>query len=410
VSGIAYSLSNLHGPTYYGAPSAFDPSQTKVPSTILLNDDGSYEFGFAAEAKYSEYKTSYDTCNLPGQLFQNLTKPMTTSHAPYDDLKAISELGKEHSLMDLIVKCLEALRTFAFLRASASWVHDLTAQSEIQWVITLPAKWNEFDKAFFGRAVYKAGLLFNKVMIISEPEAAALAVHVDVPHSQLLSAGNRFLVLNCEGQATDIFTYEVTSTSPPTLRNVAVPTGAAWGADSVNAEFEKFLRELLGAAFLPEYEGSHELNDVTREFDKARARFSLSRNPSGIRLIDMLENKRQLVSLAEAWNAKHPDRTVISCPTLRNGFLTMSRELMLSFFEPALSCIVDATKAALRNCSGIRHIAVVGDSAATLAVSERLTAEFHNENGMRVIIPDTREQIARGAVYFGVHKDLLAPG
>jgi hypothetical protein len=267
-----------------------------------------------------------------------------------------------------------------------------------------------FDKAFLRRAVYKAGLPSNNLLIVSEPEAAALGVHVDVPHFQLLSASYRFLVLNCKGQATDIFTYEDISTSPPTLRDVAVPTGGAWGADSVNAEFEKFLRELLGAAFLSEYEGSYELNYITCEFDKARAMFSPSSNPSGIRLIDMLENKRQLVSLAEAWNVKHPDRRVINSITLRYGFLTMSKELMLSFFVPALSCIVDATQAALRNCSGIRHIAVVGDFAATPAVTERLIAEFHNKNGVWVVISNTRAPIARGAVYFGVHKDLLAPG
>jgi hypothetical protein len=47
-------------------------------------------------------------------------KPMTISQKPYDDLKATSERGMQHSLMDLFVKCLDTLKTFALVSASVS--------------------------------------------------------------------------------------------------------------------------------------------------------------------------------------------------------------------------------------------------------------------------------------------------
>jgi hypothetical protein len=273
-------------------------------------------------------------------------------------------------------------------------------------VITVPHVWCEFDIALLRRAACKAGLTSvdhsDLLTVVAEPEAAAIGVHVDDPHSELLSAGNRFLVLNCSKRAIDIFAYEVVSVAPSQLRYVTSCGGADCGGDSVKSAFESFLRELLGAGFLPEYEGSHELCSVLHEFGKVLAAFDPSTQPGRIHLVDLLERKTQLQELALDWNARHPDKTVLVVPTLRNGFLTASKELMLSFLQPTLSCIVGATKAIMRDCPGARQIVTIGEFGCTPVVSNLLRAEFHLKQGVRVIVPNTSGSVAYGAVYYGL--------
>jgi len=139
--------------------------------------------------------------------------------------------------------------------------------------------------------------------------------------------------------------------------------------------------------------------------------FDPSKDPPVFRVSDVLENRKQLVSLAEAYNKKHPDKPILTSPVLKNGNLPLSKALMLSFFERLLVSSIQATRDVLARAPGIKTIMVVGGFGSSRAVTARIQEEFNGKNGMRVIMPDPSPKpqgaIVQGAVYFGLYKNLI---
>jgi hypothetical protein len=251
-------------------------------------------------------------------------------------------------------------------------------------------------------------------MVVQEAEAAALTEHVRVPECRILSEGNHFVVLNYAHNATEIFSHKVSSVQPLKLNSLSKPGGGTttWGLHIVNAELLKFLKEFLGPAFLPDFEGSLELKAAFSDFGRTVEGFDPFKDPATLRLVDFLPEKGLLVPLVEAWNDKYPDKPVLFLSTARNGFLSMSKELMLSLMEPLLRKIVGETRRIIRDSGGIRHIIMVGEFANNAALTARMMAEFHNKQGVHVVLPGGRPDAAvvQGAVYFGYFQDVLKPG
>ena len=55
-------------------------------------------------------------------------------------------------------------------------------------------------------------------------------------------------VVDCGGGTVDITMHRVERTSPLRLSEVREPSGGAWGSTYIDAEFERFLRRLIGEA------------------------------------------------------------------------------------------------------------------------------------------------------------------
>jgi hypothetical protein len=105
--------------------------------------------------------------------------------------------------MDLVVRSLVFLKSFAVEKVTSGFGGDINPSRDVQWVLTVPAIWNDFGKAFMRKAAYKAGLTESEqpdnLMLVLEPEGASLAVHVGAAQHGLLGVGSRFMVLDCSG-------------------------------------------------------------------------------------------------------------------------------------------------------------------------------------------------------------------
>jgi hypothetical protein len=316
--------------------------------------------------------------------------------------------------MELIAESLRVLKVHAMERVARGPVQGLNATKDVQWVLTVPAIWNHFGKSFMRKAALKAGLiddeLSDNLILALEPEGAALAVHAGTAALSLLDVGSRFMVLDCGGGTVDITVHEVISVSPLKLKSIAVPSGGNWGGDYVNVEFKKFLRELLGEDLFREAELPLEFYKVDGEFDTVKMAFDPANNPSNISLAAVLERRDQLIALAERYNQSHPNTPILSSPVLRNGFLPMSKALMLSFFEPVLHETVKQMRNVLASTPDVKTIVIVGGFGASKVVNERIRSEFAG-TGVRVIMPDPTPKpqgaIVQGAVYFGLYKNII---
>lgn len=395
---------------WLGAPSALPDTRASVPHSVLVNDDGSFEFGYAAEARYNEYLEAQKSGQpLPGHLYSRFTEALRHNPPGAGPLMAVSSAGKQHSLMDIVVKSLLAVKDYSVRRVSANYNHRVAPTKDMQWALAIPDSLNDFAMAFMRKAAFQAGLAATEqsenLMLVSEPEAAAMSVHIGAPEQELITKGSRIAVINCEGSSFHIGINEVQSVAPLQLQAITTPNSGAWGREYVNEEFRKFLRELLGPELYQQTEQPYESYTIFTDFDRVKKLFEPPKDPANIRLIDVLDNQQQLVDLAAAYNQRFPDTPVLESSVLRSGFLSMSKALMLSFFEPTLKAVVAGARSALQGVSGVNAIMVIGFCDTHAVLIERLKAEFHMKNGLRVI-PYDPLAITRGAVYCGLYREV----
>jgi hypothetical protein len=342
--------------------------------------------------------------------------------------KSTGGTPKTVPVLQLITEVLRSLKVGAVKKISMGWLAYYD-NADIQWVLTVPAIWNDFGKALMRQAAVNAGLIADvtssNLTIVLEPEAAALAVHLGQTALRLLTPGKLFMTLDCGGGTIDITVHEVVQVEPHLqLKAVVVPTGGPWGGNNVNQEFEKFLHELLGENLFEEYvNGANPIgtSDVRSTFDAAKCNFTPGEEPARITLSNILSSKGQLLTLAEAFNAVHPDKPILKNSRtenlLRNGHLPMSSELMLSFFEPCLAQTVRAVRESLDKAPGVSAIILVGGFGASRVMIDRIKVEFdthhvhNNPTGLRVISPDPSPRpqaaIVQGAVYFGLYRNIV---
>lgn len=423
-SGVAFAYKVDPLAIQCSAPTARDLIERKVPTSLLLLDDGTWLFGNEAEDKYYELLMNQESTEegpappLTAQLFRNYQTVLKGKFAGFDTIKAISTAGKPHSLMDLVVRTLTFLKKFIVEKTANGYGLEFDPASDVQWVITVSTEWNDFAKAFMRRAAFQAGLMQSErsdnLIIALEAEAASLALHLSDPQNHLLARGNKFLVLDCGGCGVDISVHEVKNLSPLTFPAVGAPTGGDWGGDNVNLEFKKFLKELLGAALYTQQEKAYpyDFHRVYFAFDQIKVKCDPALHPAGIELGDVLENKKQLVGLAQAYNTKHPVTPVLITPQLRTGVLTLSNALMLSFFDPLLVLIEQEVKRSLAEHPTIKHIVMVGGFGASRVLTERLSAlEALSKSGLKVISSGSRctpqSAVAQGGVLCGIYKTTL---
>lgn len=125
--------------------------------------------------------------------------------------------------------------------------------TDINWVLTVPAIYDDFAKNFMRRAAFEAGMIdkigSTKLRLCLEPEAACLAVAMEDNPLLPEAKGKTMMVIDCGGGTVDITTYTVQSVEPLNLAEVVGPTGGVWGSTRVDNEFKKWLEKFLGDWF-----------------------------------------------------------------------------------------------------------------------------------------------------------------
>ena len=150
-------------------------------------------------------------------------------------------------LLTAISKVLEFIREEAMDRAASIGL----APGDIGWVLTVPAIWDDGAKAFMRRAAFDAGLTADvdsdRLSLALEPEGAVISSAMDAPPEvrASLRVGARVMVLDCGGGTVDCTVSEILSNDPPKLREILAPSGGSWGGTNVDAEFRKFVNDVI---------------------------------------------------------------------------------------------------------------------------------------------------------------------
>ncbi|MFD8882334.1 Hsp70 family protein [Streptomyces erythrochromogenes] len=144
-------------------------------------------------------------------------------------------------------------------------------EDDIRWCLTVPAIWSDYQKMVMRDVAKNAGMPTEdgRLMLALEPEAAAhharvCGVSVASPDgnnpTDLMTAGARFMVVDCGGGTVDITAYE----NDPSGRMVEIGrvSGGRLGSDYLNRTFEdQFLVSRFG--------GAEVLQDLRERFPEA---------------------------------------------------------------------------------------------------------------------------------------------
>ncbi|KAJ8297751.1 hypothetical protein KUTeg_024282 [Tegillarca granosa] len=171
----------------------------KTPCDILLNRDGKFvAFGYAAREKYCDLRDDDDH-----QGYYYFRKFKMELH------KRKSGLSYRTQLKDVNGKTLPAIKVFSM---SIQYLKDkvlehvkktgpLVTENDLNWVLTVPAIWDEQAKYFMRKAAEEAGIPGKQLILALEPEAASVyAKEINVRRSEgglsPYEPGTKFMVLD----------------------------------------------------------------------------------------------------------------------------------------------------------------------------------------------------------------------
>ena len=254
-----------------------DPSATMKTDTVALiggrGRGGLISFGHAALDEYAASDHAEDQA-----LFRwfkvDLCDDSQTGHASVSSVMTQSTGGHSVPLIGVMKASLVYFKedVLGFLSRTA----DRTVEANnINWVVTVPAIYDDFAKQFMRQAAYEAGMIDRvnspKLRLCLEPEAASLAATKDNPLGRD-AKGRKMMIIDCGGGTVDITTHKIVSVEPLQLEEVAAPNGGLFGSTRVDEAFKEWLSKFLGEWF-EKIETTRTLVSIMMTWESEKAKF-----------------------------------------------------------------------------------------------------------------------------------------
>ena len=121
------------------------------------------------------------------------------------------------------------------------------SKKDIQWVVTVPAIWNEHAKQFMRDCAKKAGM--KDIIISLEPEAASLTMFEDPNIDDTLKKKDKiFMLIDAGGYTVDITLNQIIDENR-NLKQLSPPSGGSYGSMNINKEIYEILENKFEKKF-----------------------------------------------------------------------------------------------------------------------------------------------------------------
>ncbi|XP_053388605.1 heat shock 70 kDa protein 12B-like [Mercenaria mercenaria] len=385
----------------------------KTPTCLLVKPDGItfQAFGYDAENQYleladkDEHKNYYYFRRFKMLLFGALGKHLTKETTVMD------EMGKELFAVDVFAMSIKFM-VDDMMAVVNQRLTGIIMETDIHWVLTVPAIWSDLAKQFMRQAAIKAGIATERLTIVLEPEAASLycrhiPVDTTVTDGNLtiseLPTGSKYMVLDAGGGTIDITVHEVQSQY--TLREVRAANGGDWGGTMVDKAFENFIIDLVGETVFDTFKHSETIDwlHLAREFElKKQAAGTQSEGNVimhfPVSLIDLFETeKERKITIKDAIVVSKYDKTV----ELKRDKLKISHSTIENLFEHSIQQIVEHVQKLMTDerMACIKAILMVGGYSESPLLQRAIKSAFP---GIHEVIPqEASSAVLRGALIFG---------
>ncbi|KAG0198378.1 hypothetical protein BGX28_008195 [Mortierella sp. GBA30] len=380
-SGVAYALKadgEVHDMTKWPRHLAQYP---KTPTLSLYKKDSQKILDWGHAARLAMLKPSAKDYTLLRKFKLQLDE--TLQSAP---------LENGISALEAVTHYLKKLHGHVMSELMKGFIKNYEP-TQFQYCLTVPAMWSDAAKNTMRRAAIGAGLIQegdppNRLILISEPEAAAMYCERMVDRFSL-KHGDRFMICDAGGGTVDLIVFEVNE--PPGqarhLREVTRGHGASCGSVFLDANMERLLERKF------------------RRYRKGiKACGWASLMDTFVDMVKPMFNGQEdvLMQIPQATGLEDLNDPEIG---LEEGVLCVPVEEMKSeVFEPVISDVLDLIQKQLhqsqQTCSAIF---MVGGFGSSRYLEERVRQEFSHLVGL-VAVPQRPElAVVRGAVYAGLN-------
>ncbi|XP_052819969.1 heat shock 70 kDa protein 12B-like [Mya arenaria] len=417
------------GTTYSGYAFSFRDDQTKIQTnhnwyasggssllvslktstSVLLNPKGEFHsFGFDAENKYASL--AIDDEHKGWRLFRRFKMVLhinehLTKHITVEDF-----CGKQMEAFPLFVMSIKYLREH-LLEEVTRQTRGIN-ETDILYVLTVPAIWDDNAKRFMRDAAVAAKIDPKRLKLALEPECASIwceTLDKDVKGA-LTTAGSRYMVVDLGGGTADISVHE--RKSDGTLKEIHKASGGPWGGIFVDKNYMKMLDQLYGKEALIDLRKTEmsDYFDITREFELKKRTFGTDEPEKfvirlSVSLLD-IANKHSEKSLEERIAALDIQKNAIT-PRGKDK-LKIDETLVQSWFKGPIDLLIQHINSLLsgQKRKRMHTVILVGGFSESPYVQQRLRKELH---GARVIIPaDAGLAVLKGAVMFGHNPSIVS--
>uniref|UniRef100_A0A8D0NEN1 Heat shock 70 kDa protein 12A n=1 Tax=Sus scrofa TaxID=9823 RepID=A0A8D0NEN1_PIG len=385
-------------------------SNQKTPTTILLTPERKFHsFGYAARDFYHDLDPNEAKQWLYLEKFK--MKLHTTGDLTMDtDLTAAN--GKKVKALEIFAYALQYFKEQA-LKELSDQAGSEFENSDVRWVITVPAIWKQPAKQFMRQAAYQAGLASpenaEQLIIALEPEAASiycrkLRLHQMIELSKAavngysssdtvgagfaqakehirrnrqsrtflvenvigeiwseLEEGDKYVVVDSGGGTVDLTVHQIRLPEGH-LKELYKATGGPYGSLGVDYEFEKLLCKIFGEDFIEQFKIKRPAAwvDLMIAFESRKRAAAPDRtNPLNITLpfsfIDYYKKFRGH-SVEHALRKSNVDFVKWSS----QGMLRMSPDAMNALFKPTIDSIIEHLQSKIMESSKtfMRHLPI----------------------------------------------------
>lgn len=425
-SGYAFSftyefnINPINVSTYLWSPESGGDGSYKAPSSMLLDCNKKFvAFGHDAEDKYSticeqnEQNSWYYLKSFKMKLYRAVLEKKDIRQ-DFDMTEMNGKTVSAKLVVQLVIKYLRDHLLGQFKSRNIGVNPD-----DIEWVITVPAIWNDACKQFMRDAAIAIGIRGDMLSIVYEPEAASVYARllpvdkfVGENKSTILKTfdpGTKFIVVDAGGGTVDISTQEVGQNGE--LKIIHTSCGGSWGGEMVNEKFRILLCKLVGGNILTgkfKKEQGADYNEMMRDFERKKRSFQaestdpvISRFPASLKEIVSSELDCSIEDLIQDSSFKGK----INC---KRDKISIESNVFQTFFQESCDLTVDEIREILKHnrCEEVSAIMMVGGFSMSGILQKAIKNAFPK---LDVFVPtDGGLSVLKGAVIYGHNPNIVA--
>jgi len=335
------------------------------------------------------------------------------------------KLSRESELRDATGKQMKALDVFCIvfchlkqiilrkinLSKAASFC---ITSDDVGWMITIPAIWTDEARQFMREAATNAGLTKNRLVL--EPEAAALYA-INQPlclgntfSMETLGPGCKYIVADLGGGTIDMCVHEILDDG--NLRELDRATGGHAGGSTVNEEFLRFLKTLLGSDALKIYarDFPHAYQELQSRIEDKKCRFTNSSDAITLNLdADLISIAKVHCKKNESIEDKIAGSSFGNAVSYRSqgNLLKVDKSVVKKIFQPSVETVIQCLKKILTECANdnISTLLLVGGYSESEYLRDTIQTSFSD---MQIIkVEDGRLAVVKGAVMLATNQSTI---
>ncbi|XP_060563873.1 heat shock 70 kDa protein 12A-like [Ruditapes philippinarum] len=387
----------------------------KAPTCVLLSPDKSFiAFGYEAEEKYKELLEedieSGETSHAEEYFyFERFKMKLYQTKNLKLDTKISDVQGKELPALYVFTVVINHIKENVYEQIKKTF-SGFNEDSDIQWILTVPAIWSDSAKQFMRKAANEAGL--GNVRLVLEPEAASLYCYEEnvckiakADGSIVIDKfpeGMKYIVADLGGGTADLSVHEILSDR--NLREIYRADGDAFGGMMVDLEFLKFFEDIFGSNVIRLFSKRYHnlLMDIQLAFETKKRTFDSDLTKIRLPISELNEVINEIEGQDVATMIEKASKiSGFESLILKSDKLCFGRSIIEGCFENAIEGIIKLINKITENdeLGGINNLLLVGGFSESGYVQKNIEKKIM---GVKVIIPlEPSLAVLKGAVTAG---------